>query len=143
MIAMALTPYICQLPGILVGISYLSNAAALEFPFNVYPPFWSTLGLFQSEGGFREFVAYVAMLGAVAGIMSTADSALIGVSNTFVVDVFKHWLTPQLDQKYIVWIGKAVSFVTVAIAVGVAINLQAEAVKSGEPVSYGLLLTIQ
>merc|ERR1712228_1065679 len=41
------------------------------------------------------------------------------------------------------WIGKAVSFVTVAIAVGIAINLQSESIKSGEPVSYGVLLTVQ
>merc|ERR1719384_3088328 len=119
---MSLTPYICQLPGILVGISYLSNADALEFPFNVYPPFWSTLGLFQSEGGFREFVAYVAVLGAIAGIMSTADSALIGVSNTFVVDVFKNWLTPNLAPTKIVWIGKVVSFTVVTLAVLISIN---------------------
>ena len=140
---LAVSPFISQLPGVLIGISFLSNVNSLESPLNEYPAFQSTLGLFQSEGGFREFISYIAMLGAVAGIMSTADSAVIGVSNTFVVDIFKHWLTPQMDQKYIVWIGKAVSLVTVSIAVGVAIHLESQAIKTGESVSYGVLLTVQ
>ena len=143
MMCLALTPYLCMLPGVFIGISYLSNVNSLESPLNLYPAFQSTLGLFQSLGGFHEFISYVAMLGAVAGIMSTADSALIGVSNTFVVDVFEHWLTPQLDPKYIVWIGKVVSFVTVAIAVGIAIHLESVSIETEEPVSYGMLLTVQ
>merc|ERR1711902_254065 len=143
LIALTLTPFVCQLPGVLTGISFLSNIDSLEFPLNLYPAFWSTLGLFQSEGGFREFVAYVAMLGAVAGIMSTADSALIGVSNTFVVDIFKNWLTPNMAPTKIVWIGKAVSLTVVALAVGIAINMEATSVRTGEDVSYGNLLALQ
>eukprot|EP01084_Bolivina_argentea_P054149 99316_1 len=143
MLAMSFTPYICQVPGVLIGISYLANWKSLEMPASLFPAFQSTLAVFVDQGGFREFLGYIAMLAAVAGIMSTADSALIGVSNTFVCDIFKNWLTPNISQRYIVWIGKAVSLVTICIAIGIAIDLQNQSEKLGEPVSYGVLLTTQ
>eukprot|EP01084_Bolivina_argentea_P256366 431602_1 len=135
--------YVCQIPGILIGISYLSNWNSFQPPQSTYPAFQSILGIFQNIGGFRAFLSYFAMIGAVAGIMSTADSALIGVSNCFCCDLFKNWLTPNISSKGIVWIGKTVSFITMGIAMGIAINLQTKSDQTGEPVSYGVLLLVQ
>eukprot|EP01083_Nonionella_stella_P059136 154738_1 len=143
MIAMSITPYICQFPGVLIGVSYLANWKSLTGALSFYPAFQSTLALLVEQGGFKEFLGYVAMLAAVAGIMSTADSALIGVSNTFVCDLFQSWLTPDISSRYVVWIGKAVSLVTVCVAIGLAIDLQNKSIATGEPVSYGVLLTVQ
>ena len=69
--------------------------------------------------------------------MSTADSALIGVSNTMSCDIFKNWLTPNLDSYKIVWIGKGISIVTMGISIGIAAYLY----ESG--IDYGSILTLQ
>jgi hypothetical protein len=84
---------------------------------------------------------YLLVLAAMAGIMSTADSALIGVSNTFTVDIFRNWLYPNKSGKSIIFLGKIVSGVTVSLSLGLAMFLEATKPPSG--VSYSILFTLQ
>merc|ERR1719334_912542 len=92
--AIGVSPWLCMTPGILIGVAHLANYPETQYP--LYPAFQATLAMFRDDGGFKEFLGYIATLAAVAGIMSTADSALIGVSNTMTIDLFKNWLLPNL-----------------------------------------------
>jgi Na+/proline symporter len=92
----------------------------LKAPYDTYPAFQAMLSTFRDRGGFYAFISYVQLIAAIAAIMSTADSALIGVSNTISVDIFKNWLTPHYTQQQIVIIGKIISVITVIISIGVA-----------------------
>ena len=69
--------------------------------------------------------------------MSTADSSLIGTSNTMNCDLFQNWLTPNLESHKIVWIGKGISVITMAISVGIAAYLY----ETG--VDYGSIFLLQ
>ena len=57
----------------------------------------------------------IGLLAGVAGIMSTADSALIGVSNTVSVDIFRNHVFTDFNSMQIVYVGKVVSLVTMAL----------------------------
>eukprot|EP00854_Cymbomonas_tetramitiformis_P015091 gene15091-17842_t len=48
--------------------------------------------------------------------MSTADSALIGVSNTLSVEVFKDLMSPHAEERTVVLAGKCVSTMTIIVA---------------------------
>lgn len=131
-----LVTFVTMTPGLLTGISYISNKPDLK---DEYPDlaFQATLAEFRDRGGFAAFISYVALLSGIAGIMSTADSALIGVSNTISVDIFKSWVTPQRSADDIVKIGKAVSLCTMVLCLLFAIYLwETEA-------DYGVTYTIQ
>merc|ERR1719334_2518413 len=95
---------------------------------------------FKERGGFASFVSYVALLAGIAGIMSTADSALIGVSNTLSVDIFKNHVFTDLkpeESRKIVYVGKAVSLVTMSLCLGFACWLY------NTDEDYGSVFTIQ
>ena len=130
-IALFFTIFMCQIPGILTGITSISNFGSAPGAFQII------LGVFKDIGGFVTFLSYLAMVAAIAGIMSTADSALIGVSNTLSCDVFKNWLTPNLDLDKIVWIGKGISLCTMIIADSIAAYLYEYSI------DYGSILTLQ
>ena len=125
------SPFLCMIPGVLTGITSISNFGSRPGAFQII------LSVFKEKGGFVAFLSYVAMLAGIAGIMSTADSALIGVSNTMSCDLFKNWLTPNLSSRKIVWIGKGISIITMFTAFGIAAYLY----ESG--IDYGSILTLQ
>jgi len=138
--AIGVSPWLCMVPGMLIGVAYIANSPAEQNP---YPAFQATLQMFRASGGFNEFLSYIATLAAVAGIMSTADSALIGISNTVTIDLFKNWLMPNLSATQCVWIGKLISLVVLVVSISTAINLQNTAEAEGTSVSYGALLVLQ
>ena len=90
----------------------------------------------------QSLLMYVLILAGIAGIMSTADSSLLGVSNTFTVDVFQNWLAPTASSEKIVNYGRIVSVVTVALSLALALFMEATK-DPADGVSYNVLLTLQ
>jgi hypothetical protein len=91
---------VATLPGVLVGVMVAANLS------KIYPTdantFGTLLSYFMDQGGFAEFVAVLASCSAIAAIMSTADSAIMGVTNVLSMDFFKNWLfikKPALDTE--------------------------------------------
>eukprot|EP01084_Bolivina_argentea_P173751 300980_1 len=137
-IAIFLATFITMTPGILIGITHISNRPDMNTEYQSYGAFQAMLAVFRDRGGFSAFVSYIALLAAIAGIMSTADSALIGVSNTVSCDIFKNWLCPDgYSAVKIVHIGKAVSLCTMSLCLGFAIYLHETGAE------YGVVYTIQ
>ncbi len=81
-IAIFLTTFVTMTPGILTGIWHISNKPDMDPEYATAKAFPAMLAVFRDKGGFSAFISYIALLAGIAGIMSTADSALIGVSNT-------------------------------------------------------------
>merc|ERR1719461_1880559 len=67
-------------------------------------------------------VVTIVLTSSLAAIMSTADSALIGLSNVVSVDIFKGWLTPTYSEQKLVIVGKVSSFTSAAICLGISIG---------------------
>ena len=97
------------------------------------------------ESVYKNFMGYLIILAAIAGIMSTADSCLIGVSNTVSVDIYRGWYRPQASGKQTIMFGKLVSLITALLSGFVAIYLHAEELRSGKKavLNYGTLLAFQ
>eukprot|EP00404_Azadinium_spinosum_P008421 CAMPEP_0180544772 /NCGR_PEP_ID=MMETSP1036_2-20121128/69687_1 /TAXON_ID=632150 /ORGANISM="Azadinium spinosum, Strain 3D9" /LENGTH=110 /DNA_ID=CAMNT_0022559775 /DNA_START=1 /DNA_END=330 /DNA_ORIENTATION=+ len=72
---------------------------------------------------------------ALAAVMSTADSVIMGVSNTLSVDLCKHGFAPNATPEQVVRCGGGVSCAMTIIAV-----VAGTYVTSSE---FGLLLTLQ
>ena len=54
--------FLCMIPGVLTGITSISNFGSKKGGFQVM------LAVFQEKGGFVGFLAYLAMLAGIAGI---------------------------------------------------------------------------
>eukprot|EP01084_Bolivina_argentea_P132592 233995_1 len=122
-ICLFMAAFLTMLPGLLDGITYISNYNDLKPEYQSFAAFQAMLAVFRDEGGFIAFISYIALLAGIAGIMSTADSALIGVSNTMSCDIFRNWLLPNASLQTIVLIGKLISFCTIGISFGISIYL--------------------
>jgi len=125
-----LTTFMCQIPGILTGITHISNQWEGD-------AFSAMLANFEDRGGFSALVSYIALLAGITGIMSTADSALIGVSNTLSVDIFRNHVFTDFTPTQIVYVGKAVSLVTMSLCLAFACWLY------NTDEDYGSVYTVQ
>ncbi|KAK3252860.1 hypothetical protein CYMTET_37865 [Cymbomonas tetramitiformis] len=103
--------FLAMVPGILLGM--VKAAVDPDVPGSTFGVVMSRL---LEEGDFAYVVASVGMTSAIAAIMSTADSALIGVSNTLSVEVFKDLMSPHAEERMVVLAGKCVSTMTIIVA---------------------------
>lgn len=98
----------------------------------------------MNRGGFPEFVAVIASCSAIAAIMSTADSAVIGVTNVVSMDFLKNWLfiaKPDLDTpKFMNIFSKVTSAIIVLL--GVCVALYDEELNNDSSV-YGRMISWQ
>lgn len=107
------SPLVAMTPGVIAGIV----AAA-------YLPQWtqqlggcaSAFGLvgtiIQLEGGAIEyFVVALLSCAALAAIMSSADSLILGVSNSVCVDIYRNMMNPDASATQVVRVGQVVSLV--------------------------------
>ena len=136
--------FFAQLTGIIIGVTVLSQVRTFDAENQGadVKGFYKLLRQWQgSDNVFLNTIAYSMVLAALAGIMSTADSALIAVSNTVSVDLYRGWYNRDATGEQTLHFGKWVSLTTAVLAGGVACYLQYDA--KGGAVSYGSLITLQ
>eukprot|EP01083_Nonionella_stella_P076055 207040_1 len=137
-IAIFIATFVTMTPGVLTGITHIANKPELKQEYQTFGAFQAMLAVFRDRGGFSTLVSYVALLAGIAGIMSTADSALIGVSNTVSCDIIKNWISSESTSAMrIVRIGKIVSVCTMSLCLVFAIYLWETKAE------YGVVITIQ
>eukprot|EP00041_Stephanoeca_diplocostata_P031033 m.956304 g.956304 ORF g.956304 m.956304 type:complete len:665 (+) comp23872_c0_seq45:311-2305(+) len=87
------------------------------------------------RGGFSEIVAVIASCSAVAAVMSTADSTIIGANNVLTVEWGKHLFCPWATDRQLAYVSKVVcpvfavgallfSFASADMNFGTLMNLQ-------------------
>jgi SSS family solute:Na+ symporter/sodium/pantothenate symporter len=88
--------YLAQIPGIFLGI-YGRDPNFL--PYTVAPAgyFGDAMNVLLHGSGATIFTAGIVLLGSLAAIMSTADSAIISCSNVVTIDLIKGWLWPMCN----------------------------------------------
>jgi Na+/proline symporter len=134
---------VATLPGLLVGIQVAASLKAY-YP-NSYTPFGVVLAYLMDKGGFNEFVAVIASVSAIAAIMSTTDSAILGVSNLISRDVMQNLLFKRMDwtgersNKALMVIGKITSGCIMLIAICFALYYE----DLNDSTVYSRLLTWQ
>jgi Na+/proline symporter len=141
-IAFTFAALVATLPGVLVGIMIKANITNFYAPGA--EPFSTLLSEFMNRGGFPEFVAVIASCSAIAAIMSTADSAIIGVTNVLSMDFMKNWLfinNPNLDTpKFMSYFSKITS--AIICLIGVTVALYDDALNTDKSV-YGRMISWQ
>jgi SSS family solute:Na+ symporter/sodium/pantothenate symporter len=88
--------FMSQIPGIFLGI-YGRDPNFL--PFEVAPSgfFGQAMNVFLHGTSATIFTGGIVLLGSLAAIMSTADSAIISCSNVVTIDLVKGWLWPMCN----------------------------------------------
>ena len=140
------SPWIAFPGMILLGMTATARKMTYMKSNQKIPAFFAFLNEWVADdSGFKNFLAYLVILAAIAGIMSTADSSLIGVSNTVSVDLYRGWYNKNATGKQTIYFGKAVSLMTALISGGIAIYLHGEELRTGTKavVNYANLLTFQ
>ena len=114
------------MPGvILIGITALANKASYQPELQDRAGFFMFIGSWLNENDF--FISglmYLLILAAIAGIMSTADSSLIGISNTVSVNIFPQLVIPNASPRQTILFGKLVSIFSALMAAGIAVYLE-------------------
>eukprot|EP00463_Aulacantha_scolymantha_P004490 TRINITY_DN560_c0_g1_i1.p2 TRINITY_DN560_c0_g1~~TRINITY_DN560_c0_g1_i1.p2 ORF type:complete len:375 (-),score=54.37 TRINITY_DN560_c0_g1_i1:23-1147(-) len=113
---MSFSAFLTMIPGILLGIYGASEITTAPKGF-----FGVMMGKILSKSVWNATVVTIVLTSSLAAIMSTADSALIAVSNVVCVDLAKGWITPSFTDKQVLMVGKVSSVVSAAIGLGISI----------------------
>eukprot|EP00978_Attheya_sp_CCMP212_P006957 scaffold16242_cov55-Attheya_sp.AAC.4 len=112
--ALLIGPWLMMLPGIFmgtVGVQILADAGNPNPP----NPFAAILEEMMKFGGFPQAVGIIAFTSSLAGIMSTADSLIIAVSQVISSELV-YPCRPNATPTFVTLVGKATSLVTVCVA---------------------------
>jgi len=153
---LVLSGLIAQVPGLYMGIVHMTQLKDCFRSFDPTKPnngngckypiasgnqvFGTFVWYFLREGGGKALVAGIAGTAAIAAIMSTADSAVIGVGSLITRDFIQGWLAPEMKTKQLMSISKVISFVLIMI--GVLVPLYDDNVRDNG-IIYGFLIALQ
>jgi Na+/proline symporter len=114
--------YFAMVPGIFLGI-YGRDPNFLPFEVDPGGYFGSAMDQLLRGSSGTIFTGGIVLLGSLAAIMSTADSAIISCSNVVTIDLIKGWLWPMChggvapDTRQTMLISKVASLVIVILGV--------------------------
>lgn len=117
MAIMVFMPLVTTLPLVLVGIQAQALAGSEKALGDQAMPFILN---HMSQWRLGSILAVVVLAGAVAAMMSTADSALLTISSVFNRDILERYVCPGRPSRFYLNIGKATSWVVVLSLAGIA-----------------------
>jgi len=130
-----LMPFLAAMPGIITGI--VKKVVEQDWPVSSQKAsaFSGMCIEIMGKGTFEYFIVSVLNCAALAAIMSTADSVILGVSSTITFDVFKDILRPKATDREMVYMGYTMSAIMVILSIVLAYYIL--------PPDFGTVLTIQ
>ena len=114
--AMLVAPFVAQPPGIVIGLTKAANDPAWPAIDQVATAFSGLTAQLKMVGAFQYFLVSVMTCSALAAIMSTADSALMGVSSVVSIDLLQGAAMPSMSMDAVVRAGVISSVCTCTIA---------------------------
>ena len=82
------------------------------------------LALVMAQSALGYWLVVVVFAAALAALMSTADSALLSISSMFTRDIYLPYIKPGSSEEHLTLVGKAFSWLAVALLVGVAVGTE-------------------
>lgn len=117
MMALLISPWITMVPSIIAGVVTATYSPGWPLALQDETAFVS-LGLrLKEDGSFQYTLVAFMYCAAMAGIMSTADSVILGVSNAFSIDILRGLLKPDASPNEVVLFGKLTSLVMTGIGI--------------------------
>lgn len=136
MFVMTVSPFLTMIPGIVAGIVKGTFQDSWPIDDQDASAFAAVGNQLRKNGLFDYILVSMLTCSALAAIMSTADSVILGVSNTLCIDIFKGLVQPSASDQSVVKFGEFVSLLMVALAVVVSLFFISSA-------DFSDLLTIQ
>jgi len=138
-----LSPYVAMGPGVLAGVAV---AAHWNFwgPQSGCASAFATLGVVLQQDGGAFIYGLVSLLScaALAAIMSSADSVILGVSNAVTVDIYRNMVNPDADPSTPVRIGQVISVVMALISFWFCMEINGDTFLNWLNVQNGILFQI-
>lgn len=134
-IALCFAPYLTFLPGVYAGLIKAAYGPSWPLVSQTATAFSSITIELMQKSSFEYFLMSALNCSALAAVMSTADSVILGVTNILTVEVYSRWMAPVASQEQLVRFGGVVC--VVMLSVGIAGGSQLE------PHQFGALLTLQ
>jgi len=132
---LCVAPFLTFLPGVHAGLIKAAFGASWSATSQQASAFSAvTLELMQ-KSTFEYLLMSALSCAALAAIMSTADSLILGATNVLSVDVYNKWVAPNASQEHLVRFGGCVCFCLLALGVLTGTFL--------EPDQFGTLLILQ
>lgn len=109
-----LIPFICIVPGMAAGFilnldpTKEADAAFAGLTRALIPAGYGLLGL--------------VMAGLVGAILSTIDSMMNSTATLFTFDIYRRYINPQASEHRLIWVGRGVMALVVALAIGVSLQ---------------------
>ena len=107
--AMLVAPFIAQPPGIVMGLVKAANSPAWPPIDQTATAFSGVMAQLKLEGALQYAFVSIMTCCALAAIMSTADSALLGVSSVISNDIIARTLVPSISSRNVVRAGTVAS----------------------------------
>jgi SSS family solute:Na+ symporter/sodium/pantothenate symporter len=105
-------PFLSHVPGILLGMA----AAALESDEEADEVFGVMLDRIGQISPTADFVVTLILIGSLAAIVSTADSAVLALSNVVTIDMVQRH-RPHISEKRVLLIGRCSGVAAVALCI--------------------------
>lgn len=137
------SPFVAMGPGLIAGIVLAANWPLWGGWTGCASAFASLGVALQQDGGtFVYGLISVLSCAALAAIMSSADSVILGVSNVINVSVFKDIVNPDASGQATVRLGQVISVVMCLISFGLAMFINGATFLNWLSVQNGLLFQI-
>jgi len=134
------SPFVAFTPGIIAGLVAASYLPLWSQEIGCASAFGMVGAVIQIEGSIFEYlVVSLLSCAALAAIMSSADSLIMGVSNCLCIDIYRNILNPDADAKSTVRVGQGVSIVMVVISLFFAMNINGSSFTAWLGVQNGIL----
>jgi Na+/proline symporter len=111
-------PLFVTLPAIYFGFVYIAEIATTGAPTHANEPYVDLLDHIIQKGGGTEFMGLVSACAGIAAMMSTADSALLSISNQWSMEVYRY--KPDANPSFVLNCGKVVSIATMILVTAIA-----------------------
>jgi len=119
---LSFSSFLTMIPGIFLGIYGASVLPTNDPSVDGKAFFGEIMQYILSENTWNAFVVTIVLTSSLAAIMSTADSALIALSNVISVDIAKGWLVPSWTEEKLLKLGKVSSIFSAALCLAISIG---------------------
>lgn len=124
--AMLAAPFLAQTPGILIGLTKAAFDGGWPETVRMLPAFSAMSNELMKKGIGEYALAAIMTCSAMAAIMSTADSVLMGIAATVTIEIYKGFINPEASTKAMEYVGICTSVIMVCCSIFLGLGLSTD-----------------
>jgi len=137
------SPFVAMGPGVIAGVAVAAHWNKWGPPLGCASAF-ATWGAVLQDGDSAFLYGLVSLLScaALAAVMSSADSVMLGVSNSVTVDIYRNMINPDTDARTPVRIGMVISVVMALVSFWFCMEISGPTFLNWLSVQNGILFQV-